>query len=45
LELVVSLVNENNVKALTTELLEYLKVSNPEFKVDLAAKIAALVYK
>lgn len=45
MELVVSLVNESNVKALTTELLEYLKVSDPEFKVDLAAKTAALVQK
>lgn len=45
MELVVSLVNESNVKALTSELLEYLKVSDPEFKVDLAAKTAALAQK
>lgn len=45
LELVFNLVSEGNVKALTKELLEYLKISDPEFKVDLAAKIATLVQK
>ena len=45
LELVYNLVNESNVKALTKELLEYLKVSDPEFRVDLTAKIAALVQR
>nr|PNR43621.1 hypothetical protein PHYPA_016002 [Physcomitrium patens] len=45
LELVCSLVNESNVEALTTELLEYLKFCDPEFKVDLATKTAALVHK
>lgn len=40
-----NLVSEGNVKALTKELLEYLKISDPEFKVDLAAKIATLVQK
>lgn len=45
LELVFNLVSEGNVKALTKELLEYLKISDPEFKVDLATKIATLVQK
>ncbi|KAH8952115.1 hypothetical protein BDL97_09G068400 [Sphagnum fallax] len=45
LDLVYNLVNENNVKVLTKELVEYLKVSDPEFKLDLTAKIAALVQK
>lgn len=45
LELVYALVNESNVKTLTKELLGYLKVSDPEFKNDLTAKICALVQK
>ncbi|BBN00790.1 AP-1 complex subunit gamma-1 [Marchantia polymorpha subsp. ruderalis] len=45
LELVYALVNETNVKTLTKELLEYLKVSDPEFKADLTAKICSLVQK
>lgn len=45
LELVYALVNESNVKTLTKELIEYLKVSDPEFKPDLTAKICALVQK
>ncbi|KAL3677813.1 hypothetical protein R1sor_020769 [Riccia sorocarpa] len=45
LELVYALVNETNVKALTKELLEYLKVADPEFKADLTAKICSLVQK
>ncbi|CAM6128159.1 unnamed protein product [Calypogeia fissa] len=45
LELVYALVNESNVKTLTKELLEYLKVSDPEFKGDLTAKICSLVQK
>eukprot|EP00850_Spirogloea_muscicola_P007406 SM000037S13541 [mRNA] locus=s37:534342:540282:+ [translate_table: standard] len=45
LELVYALVNENNVKASTKELLEYLKISAPEFKPDLTAKICLLVQR
>jgi AP-1 complex subunit gamma-1 len=45
LELVCALVNETNVKVLTKELVEYLKVSVPEFKGDLTAKISGLVQK
>lgn len=45
LELVYALVNENNIKTLTKELLDYLKVSDPEFKPDLTAKICSLVHK
>jgi AP-1 complex subunit gamma-1 len=45
LELVCALVNETNVKVLTKELVEYLKVSDPEFKGDLTAKISGLVQK
>ena len=45
LELVCALVNETNVKILTKELVEYLKVSDPEFKGDLTAKISGLVQK
>ena len=45
LELVYALVNESNIKALTKELLEYLKVTDPEFKPDLTTKICALVQR
>lgn len=45
LDLVYALVNENNIKALTKELLEYLKVSDTEFKPDLTAKICQLVLR
>uniref|UniRef100_A0A7I4AYD3 AP-1 complex subunit gamma n=1 Tax=Physcomitrium patens TaxID=3218 RepID=A0A7I4AYD3_PHYPA len=45
LELVCALVNETNVKVLTKELVEYLKVSDPEFKGDLTAKISGLVQR
>ncbi|KAG0565630.1 hypothetical protein KC19_7G002600 [Ceratodon purpureus] len=45
LELVCALVNETNVKVLTKELVEYLKVSDPEFKGDLTARISGLVQK
>ncbi|XP_007044578.2 PREDICTED: AP-1 complex subunit gamma-2 [Theobroma cacao] len=45
LELVYLLVNENNVKPLTKELIEYLEVSDQEFKGDLTAKICSLVEK
>lgn len=43
LELVYALVNEGNVRALTSELLDYLRVCDPEFKPDLTAKICTLV--
>lgn len=45
LELVYALVNEGNVRALTTELLDYLRVCDPEFKPDLTAKICDLVQR
>ncbi|KAL0372399.1 UNVERIFIED_CONTAM: AP-1 complex subunit gamma-2, partial [Sesamum calycinum] len=45
LELVYLLVNENNVKSLTKELIDYLEVSEPEFKGDLTAKICSIVEK
>ena len=45
LELVYALVNETNIKALTKELLEYLKVSDAEFKPDLTSKICMLVQR
>jgi len=45
LELVCALVNESNVKSLTEELVDYLKISDPEFKGDLTSKISGLVHK
>uniref|UniRef100_A0A5B6Z6S4 AP-1 complex subunit gamma n=1 Tax=Davidia involucrata TaxID=16924 RepID=A0A5B6Z6S4_DAVIN len=45
LELVYLLVNESNVKPLTKELIEYLEVSDEEFKGDLTAKICSIVEK
>lgn len=45
LELVYALVNEGNVRALTTELLDYLRVCDPEFKPDLTAKVCNLVQR
>lgn len=45
LELVYALVNEGNIKTLTKELLDYLKVSDPEFKPDLTSKICMLVQR
>uniref|UniRef100_A0A2P2ML94 AP-1 complex subunit gamma-2 n=1 Tax=Rhizophora mucronata TaxID=61149 RepID=A0A2P2ML94_RHIMU len=45
LELIYLLVNENNVKPLTKELIEYLEVSDQEFKGDLTAKICSIVEK
>ncbi|KAL7199795.1 hypothetical protein ACSBR2_021988 [Camellia fascicularis] len=45
LELVYLLVNESNVKSLTKELIEYLEVSDQDFKGDLTAKICAIVEK
>ncbi|XP_068634189.1 AP-1 complex subunit gamma-2-like [Aristolochia californica] len=43
LELVFLLVSENNVKPLTKELIEYLEVSDPDFKGDLTDKICSIV--
>ncbi|KAF5746623.1 hypothetical protein HS088_TW06G00794 [Tripterygium wilfordii] len=45
LELVYLLVNESNVKPLTKELIEYLEVSDQDFKGDLTAKICSIVEK
>ncbi|KAF9679977.1 hypothetical protein SADUNF_Sadunf06G0072100 [Salix dunnii] len=45
LELVYLLVNETNVKPLTKELIDYLEVSDQEFKGDLTAKICSIVEK
>jgi len=45
LELVYLLVNESNVKPLAKELIEYLEVSDQEFKGDLTAKICYIVEK
>lgn len=45
LELVYVLVNESNVKPLTKELIDYLEVSDQDFKGDLTAKICSLVKK
>ncbi|GMP58054.1 hypothetical protein CsSME_00021867 [Camellia sinensis var. sinensis] len=45
LELVYLLVNESNVKSLTKELIEYLEVSDQDFKGDLTAKTCSIVEK
>ncbi|THF99770.1 hypothetical protein TEA_005407 [Camellia sinensis var. sinensis] len=45
LELVYLFVNESNVKSLTKQLIEYLEVSDQDFKGDLAAKICSIVEK
>ncbi|XP_076928162.1 AP-1 complex subunit gamma-2-like isoform X2 [Bidens hawaiensis] len=45
LELVYLLVNETNVKPLTKELVDYLEVSDQDFKGDLTAKICSIVEK
>lgn len=45
LELVYSLVNEGNIRNLTKELLEYLAISDVEFKPDLTSKICSLIQK
>ncbi|CAK9182483.1 unnamed protein product [Ilex paraguariensis] len=45
LELVYLLVNESNVKPLMKELIDYLEVSDQEFKGDLTAKICSIVEK
>ncbi|KAL8142389.1 hypothetical protein V2J09_015421 [Rumex salicifolius] len=45
LDLVSLLVNESNVKALSKELIDYLEVSDQEFKGDLTAKICSIIEK
>ncbi|VAI83010.1 unnamed protein product [Triticum turgidum subsp. durum] len=45
LELVYLLVNDTNVKPLTKELVDYLQVSDDDFKEDLTAKICSIVEK
>lgn len=45
LELVYSLVNENNITVLAKELIDYLTVSDVEFRANLASKIGTLVEK
>ncbi|KAF8039447.1 hypothetical protein BT93_B1859 [Corymbia citriodora subsp. variegata] len=45
LELVYLLINESNVKPLTKELIDYLEVSDQDFKGDLTAKICSIVEK
>ncbi len=40
-----ALVNEGNIRMLTKELLDYLKISDAEFKPDLTAKICQLVQR
>lgn len=39
------LVNESNVKPLTKELIDYLEISDLDFKEDLTAKICSIVDK
>jgi AP-1 complex subunit gamma-1 len=38
-------VNETNVKPLTKELIDYLEVSDQEFKGELTAKICSIIEK
>lgn len=45
LELIYALVNEDNVRLLTKEMLNYLSVADPETKPDLCIKIAAVAHK
>ncbi|KAL5225010.1 hypothetical protein ABZP36_011649 [Zizania latifolia] len=45
LELVYLLVNDTNAKPLTKELVDYLEVSDQDFKDDLTAKICSIVEK
>uniref|UniRef100_A0ACD5Y0Z7 Uncharacterized protein n=1 Tax=Avena sativa TaxID=4498 RepID=A0ACD5Y0Z7_AVESA len=45
LELIYLLVNDTNVKPLTKELVDYLEVSDEDFKEDLTAKICSVVEK
>lgn len=43
LDLVYALVNESNIQPLTAELLEYLQISDSEFRPDLVARVCQLV--
>lgn len=45
LELVYALVNQGNIRTLTKELLDYLRISDSEFKPDLTNKICMLVQR
>ncbi|KEH19950.1 AP-1 complex subunit gamma-2 [Medicago truncatula] len=45
LELIYVLVNETNVKPLTKELVDYLEVSDQDFREDLTTKICSIVSK
>ena len=45
LELVYLLVNDTNVKPLAKEVVDYLEVSDQDFKEDLTAKICSIVEK
>ncbi|BAT99552.1 hypothetical protein VIGAN_10100400 [Vigna angularis var. angularis] len=45
LELVYVLVNDTNVKPLAKELIDYLEVSDQDFRADLTAKICSIVAK
>eukprot|EP01027_Heterolobosea_sp_BB2_P016132 GEZU01023001.1.p1 GENE.GEZU01023001.1~~GEZU01023001.1.p1 ORF type:complete len:814 (-),score=236.92 GEZU01023001.1:145-2586(-) len=45
LELVYTLVTESNIRLLVPELLNYLQMTDPEFKEDLVAKICTVVDK
>ncbi|TVU27811.1 hypothetical protein EJB05_19312, partial [Eragrostis curvula] len=45
LELVFLLVNDTNAKPLTKELVDYLRVADPDFKGDLTAKICSILEK
>mmetsp|Transcript_3763 Transcript_3763/g.4217 ORF Transcript_3763/g.4217 Transcript_3763/m.4217 type:complete len:885 (-) Transcript_3763:299-2953(-) len=45
LDLVYALVNANNITTLSKELIEYLGVSDSEFKADLTSNICALIAK
>jgi AP-1 complex subunit gamma-1 len=45
LELVYVLVNETNVKPLVKELVDYLEVSDLDFREDLTTKICSIVAK
>ncbi|KAI3433299.1 hypothetical protein D9Q98_003118 [Chlorella vulgaris] len=45
LELVYALVSEGNIRTLAQELLDYLRLCDPEFKPDLANKVCQLVQR
>ena len=43
--MVYALVNQGNIRTLTKELLDYLRISDSEFKPDLTNKICMLVQR